>query len=408
MPFSIRLWSLRALGILLVLVLAPRPVPALGSARRVTVARVIPAWARKYNANCSMCHSPAVPRLNARGIQFKWAGYRMPEEIGEKAEVSRLQDFFAARTRVQYAYEKPADGPASRNAFSVDGLSVFAGGAVGRVFGGLLEIDRAADGEVEAVVAASAVWGSERRFGGVRAGQGHMLLLGGGVAGFDRSIGLSRPLPFGSANTALPLNLGGDLAGAEAFYVVGPNRVGVQLVNSVGGGEGGASTSQDLVLTNQFMWDEAGAGIGAAVYFGRARGLDEEDPGARARYSRVALTANKYVGNLELMGGYVVSRDRDLPPVATFARPDVQGTGYWFSGQYTLRPAQLTLFTRWELSDPDRDTDADADRRWVTGGVLPLNLPEFLRVALEFRRDLPQGGLRPRRSGVAAELQLTF
>lgn len=406
MQCSIRSGASSVLAVLLVF--ASQPAQALGSAGRATSARVIPAWARKYNANCSMCHSPAVPRLNARGIQFKWAGYRMPEEIGENAEVARLQDYFAARTRVQYAYEKPAGGPASRNAFSIDGLSVFAGGAVGRVFGGLLEIDRAADGEVEAVVAASAVWGSERRFGGIRAGQGHMLLLGGGVAGFDRSIGLSRPLPFGSANTALALNLGGDLAGAEAFYVVGANRLGVQLVNSIGGGEGSASTSQDVVLSNQLMWDDAGAGIGAAVYLGRARGLSEDDPGARARYSRVALTANKYVGNLEVLGGYIVSRDRDLPPVNNFARPDVQGRGYWVSGQYTLRPTPLTLFARWESSDPDRDTNADADRRWVAGGVLPLNLPEYLRVALEFRRDLPQGSLRTRRNALAAELQLTF
>ena len=57
---------------------------------RTATSKVIPAWARRYNANCSMCHSPAVPRLNARGIQFKWAGYRLPEEIGEKAEVTRL------------------------------------------------------------------------------------------------------------------------------------------------------------------------------------------------------------------------------------------------------------------------------------------------------------------------------
>jgi hypothetical protein len=125
-------------------VLAALLLFAPGSAQ---ASRVIPAWARKYNANCSMCHSPAVPRLNARGIQFKWAGYRMPEEIGENAEVSRLQDYFAARTRVQYAYDKPADGPATRNTFSIEGLSVFAGGAVGRIFGGLLEIDRAADGK---------------------------------------------------------------------------------------------------------------------------------------------------------------------------------------------------------------------------------------------------------------------
>lgn len=386
------------------------PVAQASVPGRVTgsaMAKVIPAWARKYNANCSMCHSPAVPRLNARGIQFKWAGYRMPEEIGENAEVTRLQDFFAARTRLQYQYAKATGEPTEVNRFSIDNLSLFAGGAIGKSYGGLLELERAADGEVEAIASASAVWGTERRFGGLRAGQGHMLLLGGGVAGFDRAVGISRPMPFGASNTAVPLNLGGDLAGVEAFFVAGSNRTSVQVVNAVGG-EGASSTSKDFVLTDQYMWDAAGAGVGAAVYIGSTQGLSAEDAGARARYSRVVLTANKYLGDFEVLGGWVLSRDRDLPVGDEFSRARASGKAFWFSGQYTFRPTRLTLFTRWEERDPDADADNDADRRLVAGSVLPLNLPEFLRVAVEYQRDLPQGNLRPRRNGLAAEFQLTF
>ena len=380
-----------------------------GRIRGKTVSAVIPAWARKYNGNCSMCHSPAVPRLNARGIQFKWAGYRMPEEIGENADVTKLQDYFAARTRIQYQFEKAQGEATETNGFSVENVSLFVGGAIGKSYGGLVELERAADGEVEAIVAASAVWGTERRFGGLRAGQGHMLVLGGGVAGFDRAIGISRPIPFSTSNTAVPLNLGGDLAGAEAFFVVGSNRTSVQLVNAVGGeGAGAGSTSKDIVVTNQYMWDAAGAGIGAAAYFGSTKGLAAEAADERSRYSRVVLTANKYLGNFEALGGYVLSRDRDLPVGDEFARARVNGQGFWFSGQYTFRPSPLTLFSRWEVRDPDGDADNDADRRFVVGGVLPVNLPEFLRLAIEYRRDLPQGGLRPRRNELAAEFQMTF
>src|SRR6266540_7090048 len=49
---------------------------------------LIPAWARKYNMNCSGCHYPAAPRLNATGIKFRWAGYRMPDAIGENVDVT--------------------------------------------------------------------------------------------------------------------------------------------------------------------------------------------------------------------------------------------------------------------------------------------------------------------------------
>ena len=38
-------------------------------------------WARKYNVDCATCHSPAVPRLNEFGHQFRKMGYRMDTEI---------------------------------------------------------------------------------------------------------------------------------------------------------------------------------------------------------------------------------------------------------------------------------------------------------------------------------------
>lgn len=369
---------------------------------------VIPAWARKYNANCSMCHSPAVPRLNAKGIQFKWAGYRLPEEIGEKAEVDKIEDYVAARTRMQYRYEKTAGDATAVNGFVLENVSLFAGGAVGKSYGGLVELAREDDGEVEPLVAIASAWGSESRYGGFRLGQGHMLVLGGGVAGFDRAIGLSTPIPLGGATTGVPLRLGGDLTGAEGYFVLGRNRFSVQVLNSLGGDEESRSTRKDLVLTNQFMWDDAGAGIAAAAYFGRVEGLDPGDAEKDSKYTRLALTANKYFGDFEILGGYVLSRDRSLPVGSLFDRGTNDGSAYWISGQYTIRPSKLTVFSRWELVDPNTDAKDDGRRRFVVGSVLPVNLPEFMRLALEYRLDRPQGAGRPRTNGLAAEFMLTF
>lgn len=369
----------------------------------------IPAWARKYNANCSLCHSPAVPRLNAKGIQFKWAGYRLPEEIGEKAEVDKLQEYVAARSRIRYLYEKTQGDATAVNGFTIDNISLFVGGAIGTSYGGLIELERNDEGEVEAIVTAATAWGKETRYGGLRLTRGHMLVLGGGVAGFDRAIGITTPTPFGGATTDVPLSLGGDLTGAEGYYVVGRNRFSVQVLNSLGAGEEAASTRKDLVVTNQLMWDDAGAGIAAAAYFGSVEGLDPASEEADSRYTRLALTANKYLGDFEVLGGYVLSRDRDLPVGTLFASETNDGSAYWLSGQYTFRKAQkLTLFTRWEHLDPNTDADGDARRRFVLGGVLPVNLPEFLRLALEYRLDKPQGAGSRRTNGLAAEFMLTF
>ena len=82
-------------------------------------AHAIPAWARKYNMNCSGCHSPAVPRLNGKGYAFKWAGYRMPEEIGENQEVKQVSEYLAARFVFNYSWNKTQTEPTEVNALVV-------------------------------------------------------------------------------------------------------------------------------------------------------------------------------------------------------------------------------------------------------------------------------------------------
>ena len=105
------------------LAIGPRPARALGNDTRsntkVSVAsltgRTIPAWARKYNMNCSGCHYPTVPRLNATGIGFKWSGYRMPSEIGKNAEVKKIENYLSVRGVVQYVYTKTEKSEADSN-----------------------------------------------------------------------------------------------------------------------------------------------------------------------------------------------------------------------------------------------------------------------------------------------------
>ena len=43
-------------------------------------ARAVPAFARKYNVDCTYCHT-AWPQLNRTGYIFRRLGYRMPNEV---------------------------------------------------------------------------------------------------------------------------------------------------------------------------------------------------------------------------------------------------------------------------------------------------------------------------------------
>lgn len=46
----------------------------------VLTASAMPAWSRKYNANCTLCHT-TYPRLNRTGYEFKRLGYRFAWEV---------------------------------------------------------------------------------------------------------------------------------------------------------------------------------------------------------------------------------------------------------------------------------------------------------------------------------------
>ncbi|MEO7964542.1 MAG: hypothetical protein ABIT38_11630, partial [Gemmatimonadaceae bacterium] len=357
------------------------------------------------------------PRLNATGLTFKWAGYRMPNEIGDKMEVKKIEEYLAARGIVRYSYGKTQGQKADQNSIEVPGVSIFAAGPVGTNYGAFLEFERTPDGAVDIIAQLGAVWGKETGFGGIRAGQGH-LIVGGAVAGFDRPTGMLAPLAFERPTTAIgiPFTFGGDLAGAEVFYVVGSrNRTSVQIVNAKvpdasEGMSAAASTNLDWVVTNQLIWDDAGAGLTAVGYFGRITGLDAGVANLTSRYSRLAASANKFIGPFEVVGGYVYSSDSRLPVTTTSvsATPDLTGSAYWFTGQYSVPKSNLTFFGRYEALDPNRDVTDDAIRRVVFGSVLPVNVPEYIRLGIEYFREMPQLGASPRRHGLALEVQMTF
>ncbi len=372
----------------------------------------IPAWARKYNMNCSGCHLAAVPRLNATGTKFKWAGYRMPEEIGEDALAQQVSNYVAVRARFRYEYDKLQGGPAEKSEFQLPDASLFYAGPFGKNFGGFFELAKE-DEAVEFGAQVVTVWGNERAHGGFRVGKTHML-LNSGLAGLDRPIGIAAPTPVaGPVTRTLPFSFAGDQAGVEAFYVVGRNRIGAQFLGGTQFSAEGLTRvgkTKDVVLSDQLLLDGRGSGVMGSAYFGSVGGVDAQLPDRTARFWRVALTANKVAGGFEVLGGLVFGKDLNLPVGggADFTVPENRGYGYWLSAQYTVPGPTLTLFGRYEFVDPDTKLGQNGNRRWVVGSVLPVNLPEYLRFAVEFRRDVPQDVAALRRTNLALEMMLSF
>lgn len=375
----------------------------------------IPAWARRYNVTCSHCHTPAVPRLNTTGVHFRWAGYRMPEDIGRAVSVAQVSNYLAARAQISYVWEKTAGRPASSSEMSDPAVQLFYAGPFGRHFGGWFELSREA-GEVGSNAAVTGVWGNARNHGGFRVGQ-VPYFLESGVAGFDRPIGIEAPLPASAPVSAtIPFALEGDQKAIELFYVTGPNRLAVQLLNG-SRFDGSAlvasgSTRHDAGFVDQLLLGEKGSALYLAGYFGSVDGLDSSRAGVRSDFWRLAASASAVLGSdaasVELLGGVVYGRDLRLPLGAIYTRDDNRGYGYWFSGQYALAAPALTFFGRYEFLDPDTRASFDADRRIVAGLVVPVSLPQHLRLAIEYRLDNPEASSAPTTSAAAAEVQLIF
>ncbi len=400
------------------LLLVRHYVTAYSNSRLTAAHARIPAWARRYNVNCSHCHTPVVPRLNEHGQLFKWAGYRMPEEIGENVEVGKVQNYLAAGLSLQYEWEKTKGEATRTSGFSLPAVTVFYAGPFGKNFGGFLELEHAQEGEIERVAQVSVLWGKEKRFGGFRVGQMHYLAEWG-LAGLDRTVGINTPLPIeGPITGGVPFVLGEHQLGLEAFFVTGRNRLSAQILNGVnaeGMGSGiDADTKKDLLITDQYLLDSDGSGIQAFAYYGTIRGLDNSGTNADlgTHYSRLGITANKIFSNFEALGALIYGKDTDLPVGGTspFDESVNKGVGWWLSAQYSFvkeKETRLTIFSRYEHVNPNTALTDAANWRFVMGGVVPINLPQYLRWAIEYHLDFPQGGAA-KTNNFATELRLAF
>jgi hypothetical protein len=374
-------------------------------------AGAIPAWARKHNVACSNCHYPMPPRLNQAGLQFRWAGYRLPGEIGKSVEVAQISNYLAARGRVQYVYEQDAGEAPRESAFRLADASLFYGGPFGSRHAGFFEIEHSNDG-FGLIVNVLGAWGSPRAYAGFRVGQ---MRWGpqAGLAGLDRPAGITTPGPISRPLTGgIPFAFPSSQLGAEVFFVARGNRVSVAMLNGVdsSGGSFGkdADTWKDVVVIDQLLFDDAGSGVILVSYTGTVRGIVPGLPG-ESHFTRLVASANKIVGNLEAMAGVVYGRDWDVPmaiPGGVLLGANT-GLGYWFSGQF-FPQRKVAVYGRYERMDPNTDLAGDAAARVVGGAAMPLGVPQYFKLAAEYWVDLPDGAGRPDTHRIALELMLAF
>ncbi len=349
-------------------------------------AYAIPAFARKYNADCSMCHYPNAPRLNSFGHEFRRAGFRTPDEFSKDQDISKVGDFLAARTRVRYEYENIENDPV-RSEFVLNDTTIFYSGVFTKYFSAFNELERERDGELGLVASISGVYGQPDHYSTFRVGQFHTLTRVG-FGGFDRPTGISTASPLSSDLTTggAPFKINTDQRGLELTHIYKKSRIIAQILNGINpegeGGDGDADTAKDYSIAYERILDDLASGFTLYGYWGSW--FDDEDPAIRNRagFARYALTGNKIFpevlgGNFELLAGYVRSQDS----ASSALGGNVQGNAFFAEIEDYFERHNFTVLARYDFIDPDVDEGNDRKERWTIGYVRTLQ--SYLRLAVE-------------------------
>lgn len=351
----------------------------------VSEADAIPAWARKYDTPCAMCHYPAVPRLNTLGHKFRQAGYRMPDEFNQEIKAGNVSNYLSARGRGRYVFTDFED-EAQRNIsdFRWNDTTLFYAGPVGRNFSGFAELEWEAEDEIGLVAQISGLWGNPDHFTTFRAGQFHTLSRVG-FGGFDRPTGISTPAIRASrlTDTAVNFNLGLDQRGLEVAHVFQssllpqPSRAIFQItngVNTAGSGTGNDNDSQkDYLLAFEQILDERASGFTLLYY----SGIFTSPASERFWFQRYGGTfAWVLPVGFEVQGGYIRSVDN---PRA--AGDNVNGNALYVELEQYLASMELTGLLRYNFVDPNDDNDDDRTTTITAGVIRPLQ--EWLKLSLE-------------------------
>ncbi len=353
-----------------------------------TDGQAMPNFARKLNADCSMCHT-AIPKLNKIGYEFRLAGYRLPSEIGKDEKPFNLGDFFAARIQENWTYKKHKDVAPGKDTTS-DQLEFFEftlyplTGSWGKNYASITEFSMAPDDVFEIENAfVRATFGDDRGWFQARLGVMHPWE---GFGASDRPIGLSRPLIQKQKATGDPFILWNlDESALEVGYHVGTSGTSVsgRISNGVmwkadgsgnaepaqGGGLVKSESDNNLGLNrknyqlfvNQFITQDAAVSL--YYYSGTLPGLDPNSipalaPNTLNSFTRTTIYANFWAvpSLVNLEAGY--GEGKESLDDGTLSPNAGKSKGWFGEVDFHATPSLAAAF-RYDEFDPSDKTSDD-------------------------------------------------
>lgn len=383
-------------------------------------AHAIAPWARRYNADCNMCHT-VFPQLNKTGYIFRANGYRMPDEATEEEEV-KIGDKISVRGFFQWQNKNKATGTTplanAKNGFRLKEVQFFVAGPVEKsplsYFGEFVfNEDGAENGFIENYFLRYVKPGqTEGGLLNVKMGQFHTIE---GYMGLDRPLVLTRPFVLGKTPSGIQTKAAWhDGRGVVLGYLKGTdvnkattslnltilNGLGLENSKATGVPEDpqNANSGYDLQFIGTHFLDDSNA-LSLYYYTGKA----PQDDGAGTftyenSYSRLGLFANFYpVQDINLQGGYL-TRKEDSSATTSF---DAKG---WFLGADYQFKSGVWGSLRYDKWDP---SDAKASDE-ITGWVLELahQVATGTRATLQYETAKTTG--KTSENTLTAELQVMW
>jgi hypothetical protein len=356
----------------------------------VDESQALPSFARKYSADCTMCHIQ-VPKLNRLGYEFRLAGYRLPSEIGKEEKAFNLGNYFSGRLQMQYQWLKHEDVSGLKDSTSSDlefhEFTIYPlTGSWGKYFASYAEFSMSPDDVFEVENAfIRGVYGNENGWLQARIGIMHPWE---GYSASDRPLGNNRPLfetvpAIGSPY--FPWTL--DEMAVEAGYNLAKTgtTIAARLSNGIlwkedgsgvaeaaqGGGltkpkdTPGANDKDFQIFLNQFFTNDSSVSV--VYYWGVTPFPDPNHVPApskltRDTFYRISAYANYFVlpRKLNLLAGYEFGNDSLKDPSVETSDGEQVGSdvgnskGFFGEINYHAIPNKLAFGGRYDFYDPSK------------------------------------------------------
>lgn len=333
--------------------------------------KAIPAWARKYDMDCSMCHFGATNKLTKFGRDFLMRGLRTADDEGIKDVAAvKYADYTSGRTRFSYTADKDAD---PNTGFQYQALQFFIGGPLYDKFSvfwswNLHTTPGFSQGYLE--------YGSNHesdKYYSLRAGRI------GPIAGHGNTF-VGRPSTLtgnvGDGNAWSPNTKSDGLAailrtGPGTFFEAG-------YVNGVPVGNDN-NNSRDLWASFEQWFDNEGSGISIYGYTGK---VTITSPAWTQKFSRMGVNAQFNRENYTLGAAWMTGTN-DLR-LGGNRHPK----GFYVEGAYNLNP-MWTGYARYEDFDADLASSPRV-QSYTVGASNRLHQLGRLSFDVTFRK--PKGG----------------